>query len=294
MRKPVLLIFANAAILIVLFSMMTQSLFIVARLASAKSVTGQVEVRHAGENAFHPLHVGEAVKAGDEVQSAEDGRAEFAWPDGTRWKIEPQTRLTIERALLNSRSKTEHTQLRLDAGKVWVRVVKTLASGSGFGIETPTALAKVRGTVWSIEVSGDQTRVGVYKGFVEVTGDKTTEIVRPGLEAIAGTEGVKLERARNQSGFGANPDLLRPLLDVQFSLGKVAAIVNGRTEAGDLLTLNGEAIPLLNNGAFLTSVPFKNGHNEWTFSATDKHGVTSSVCRAVEFDGKTARLSACR
>ncbi len=294
MRKPVLLIFANAAILVVLFCLMAQSLFIVARLASAKSVAGQVEVRRAGENVFHPLAVGEAIKAGDEVRSGATGRAEFIWPDGTRWKIEPQTRFTIERAALNSWRKTEHTQLRLDAGKVFVRVVKTLAPDSLFQIETPSALAKVRDTVWSIEVEGDRTRVGVYKGSVEVTGDKTSETVHPGLVAVAGHDGVELERARNQSAFRANSDLLYPLLDVHLSPGKVAAIVSGQTEVGGVLTLNGEPVPVLNNGTFFKNVALTKGHNQWMVVATDKHGVTTKVCRAVEFDGKTATLGACR
>ena len=294
MRKPVLLIFANASILIVLFCLMAQSLFIVSRLASAKAVSGQVELRRNGGGAFQPVTLGETVKTGDEIQTGANGRAEFAWADGTRWKLEPNTRLSITRAASNSWRKTEQTQFRLDAGKVFVRVVKTLAPGSSFQIETPSAVAAVRGTVWSIEVAGDQTRVGVYKGFVEVTGAKGAETVRPGKEAVAGGGAVSLESARDNAAFEANPDLLRPALDVDVRPAKGGAILTGQTEAGDALTLGSECVHVLSNGAFVRRVPLQVGHNEWKLSATDKHAATSTACRALEYDGKTATASVCR
>ncbi|RYX85707.1 hypothetical protein EON83_05050 [bacterium] len=285
MRKPVLLIFANAAILIVLFSLMTQSLFIVSRLASVKSAKGSVEIKRAGEDTFHPISIGEVVKTGDELQTGADGRAEFAWADGTRWKLEPKTHLTIERAAVNSWRKTEQTQFRLDAGKVFVRVVKSLAPGSSFQIETPSAVAAVRGTVWSIAVENGQTRVGVYKGFVEVN-DSTTgaQTVRPGHEAVTGTNGIELKNGSDDASFESQPDLIRPTLDVNVKLGKVAAIISGETEVGDKLTLNGSGVTVLGNGGFLKRSDLKQGHNEWILVATDKHGETSTACRAAEFD----------
>ncbi|BCM91976.1 hypothetical protein IAD21_03855 [Abditibacteriota bacterium] len=285
MRKPVLLIFANAAILIVLFCLMTQSLFIVARLASVKSTTGSVEIKRAGEDAFHAVAVGDVVKAGDELQTGDNGRGEFAWADGTRWKLEPKTHLKIERAAINSWRKSEQTQFRLDAGKVFVRVVKSLAPGSSFQIETPSAVAAVRGTVWSIEVANGQTRVGVYKGFVDVNTDgKGTQTVRPGHEAVAGDNGVKLENTSDDAAFEAQTDLIHPTLDVDVKTNKAAAIITGQTEAGDSLTLDGKDVRVLGNGAFLRRIEMQPGHNEWTFVATDKHGETTSACRAVEFD----------
>lgn len=296
MRKPVLLIFANAAILIVLFALMTQSLFIVTRVASVKSATGSVEIKRAGEDAFHPIAVGDVVKAGDELHTGSDGRGEFAWADGTRWKVEPNTQLKIERASANSWRKTEQTQFHLDAGKVFVRVVKSLAPGSSFQIETPSAVAAVRGTVWSIQVENNQTRVGVYKGFVQVNGSTEEQTVRPGQEAVASADGIHLTKTASDADFEAQADLLRPTLDVHVKTGHVAAILNGQTEAGDKLTLNGKDIPVLGNGAFLTRLPLQEGHNEWKFVSTDKHGETTTACRAVEFDSakNTSTESKCR
>ncbi len=295
MRKPALIIFANASILIVLFCLMAQSLFIVSRLASAKAVSGRVELRRGGQGAFSPVTLGETVKTGDELQTGSDGRAEFAWADGTRWKLEPSTHLSITRAASNSWRKTEQTQFKLDAGKVFVRVVKTLAPGSSFQIETPSAVAAVRGTVWSIEVNGGQTRVGVYKGFVEVSGAGGAQTVRPGKEAVTGNGGsVALESAHNAAAFAANPDLLRPTLDVDVRTVQKSAILSGQTEAGDALCLGNECVRVLSNGAFVRRVPLQTGHNEWRLTATDKHAATATACRAVEFDGQTATPGACR
>ncbi len=297
MRKPVLLIFANAAILIVLFCLMTQSLFIVVRVASVKSATGTVEVKRNGEDSFHPIVVGDIVKAGDELKTGPNGHGEFAWADGTRWKLEPKTHLKIERAAINSWRKTEQTQFHLDAGKVFVRVVKSLAPGSSFQIETPSAVAAVRGTVWSIEVENGKTRVGVYKGFVQVNGTGTgAQTVRPGHEAVASEGGVQLENTSNDAAFESQPDLIHPTLDVAVKVGKLAAIINGQTESGDTLTLDGKNVTVLSNGAFLKRADLQQGHNEWTLVATDKHGETTSACRAVEFDAGngSSTPSACR
>lgn len=219
------------------------------------------------------------------MQTGADGRGEFAWTDGTRWKLEPNTHLKVERAAINSWRKSEQTQFRLDAGKVFVRVVKSLAPGSSFQIETPSAVAAVRGTVWSIEVANGQTRVGVYKGFVDVNSEgKGSQTVRPGHEAIANDNGVRLEDTSDAAAFESQPDLVHPTLAFDVKVGRVAAIISGQTEAGDNLTLNDKSVPVLGNGAFVRRAPLQQGHNEWTLVATDKHGETSSACRAIEFD----------
>jgi hypothetical protein len=298
MRKPVLLIWTNAAILIVLFALMTQSLFLVSRIAHTKWARGQVEVLHQGQSDWRSVVEGTPVKTGDTLRTGSDGRAEFAWVDGTRWKLEPNTLLVIERAQLNSMRASERTQLRLETGKVWVRVVKHLGPNSSFEVQTPRAQASVKGTVWSIEVVGEQTRVGVLHGFVDVTasGQSYAQRVSPGFQAVAGQDSLELQSAspKDQAEFQAQSDLTHPELEVSVKLGQTSAMLSGQTETGDSLALGDEPVPVLGNGTFIARVALVKGHNEWKFTATDKHGETTSTCRAAEFDGQRATTSACR
>lgn len=216
MRKPVLLIWTNAAILVVLFALMSQSLFLVTRIAHLRSASGHVAISRQGQGEWMPVSAGAPLAPGDAVQTGSDGRAEFAWADGTRWKLEPNTLLLVERASSDSYHRSEQTQFRLERGKVWLRVVKPLGANSGFQIETPSATASVRSTVWSIEVAGDQTRVGVWKGFVDVkgagAGSSSEEHVTPGTKAVVNASGVKLLRATapDEAAFRAQDDLIRP------------------------------------------------------------------------------------
>ena len=295
MRKPVLLIWTNAAILIVLFAALTQSLFLVTRIAHTRWARGQVEVSRSGQSDWTPVASGTPIKAGDTLQTGSDGRAEFAWADGTRWKLEPNTRLVVQRAFGSSWRGGEHTQFRLESGKVWVRVVKRLDKNSSFGIETPSALATVRGTVWSIEVAGTNTLVGVWKGFVDISAAGAKTRVSSDSKAVVSDAGVELQNASSddKTAFELQTDLTRPELEVDVKVGRSSAILSGHTEAGNTLMLGCESLNVLSNGAFITRLPLVKGHNEWKLTATDLHGETTSACHAAEFDGQKATTSAC-
>jgi len=297
MRKPVLLIWTNAAILIVLFALMTQSLFLVSRIAHTKWANGTVRIQRANGGSWKAVERGTPVIAGDVLSTGADGSAEFAWADGTRWKLEPNTKLRVERAEGASWRGGERTQFRLESGKIWVRVVKTLVAGSGFEVETPGATASVRGTVWSIETDGKQTRVGVWKGFVDVAnGRGDARRIQPGTSAVVGSGIVEVQIAppAQDAAFRAQTDLTHPDLKLSARRFGKNAILSGRVEEGDALFFGCHAIEANPNGAFVQRFPLVSGHNQWKFSATDKHGESASVCRAMEFDGNTATPAACR
>lgn len=296
MRKPVLLIFTNALILIVIFVLLAQSLFLVQRIAQAGEVKGKVEVARRGGD-FSPLKSGQTVIVGDEVRTGQDGIAEFTWADKTRWRVMPNSRLTIKKAIVNSVKKAEISQFRLDAGKVFIRIVKSFAPGSSFEVETPTAVAAVRGTVFSVEVAGNQTKVGVYKGAVKVSdGAKNqSKTITPGQEALAGEAKIALG-ATDNAAFQSQPTLLKPSLEAQIKTRGDLIFLWGETETGDKVSINGQNAKVLNNGTFRKSLKLVAGYNEWKIASTDKHNAQNSACRAVNYDAKTRSVTetACR
>jgi hypothetical protein len=280
MRKPVLIIFANACLLIAIFGLLAQSLFVVERVATVKAVEGKVEVQRGGEGSYSPLVAGMVIQIGDMVRTAAGSSAQFSWLDGTRWKLLHDSEAAIRAASFSSTHKTEVSKLQLLKGKVLVRVAKALAGDSSFEVETPTALAATRGQVFSVAVRGGFTAVDVFKGTVSVSnlqGDSEA-VATPEKRAFETVKGWHISRPENVREFLAETDFVRPLLQVD-GISKQAyfAVIKGQTEAGSRLVIDGKKVPVLGNGTFVGRVQLTPYKNSWKIVSTDSYGQTNSV-----------------
>ena len=293
MRKPVLLIFINAMILIVVFVLLAQSLLIVQRLAQADKVQGTVQVQRGGGGEFVALQSGQTVAVGDVVRTGRDGTAEFTWADKTRWKLTPQTQLTVAKATINSAKDAENSRFRLDSGKLFVRLAKPIKSGSSFEVQTPRATATVRGTVFSVEVEPTgATRVETFAGRVQMQSAGHTAFVGAGKVGTTGRNSIELSRFSG-ADFRSQTALIRPQLSARVKpFNKDIVIVQGVAEVGNDLQINGERALMLGNGKFGRRFQMRDGHNEWRVVATDKHGAKSTQCRALDYNAKTDTTSA--
>jgi hypothetical protein len=288
MRRPVFLIFTNAMILLVIFALLAQSLLIVKRLAVADTLSGMVEVQRNGRGDFRALSRGEFLKTGDIVRTGKDGQAEFKWANGTRWKILSNTQLTVKQSTFNVLKRAEQNSLKLTSGKVFVRSIKLLTPTSQFEIETPTAVAAVRGTIFSVEVENGKTKVDVFKGAVNVrqstlqSNVHKAKTITPGQELVA--DGRNLHTRANvgsQAEFLRQSSIVLPPLDVKLKAqddGKV--LVQGETEADDVVTINKEPVKVLGNGVFRKLlIPPANGR--FVIISTDPHGNRAIVTKSI-------------
>jgi hypothetical protein len=288
MRRPVLLIFINAMILIVVFSLMTQSLVVIQRIARADALNGHVEVQRGGHGDFKALAPGDMIKTGDVVRSAAGSTAEFKWADGTRWKIMPQTEITVKKSVHNAIKRSDDSQLKLTAGKVFIRIVKALQPTSRFQVETPTAVAAVRGTIFSVAYQNGKSEVAVFKGRVAVSskGENGSELesIEPGRAAISTAPGDLQERddGRDAQEFEQQKSIVLPELDARLETMPSGRLwISGQTESGDRVLVNGKAARVLGNGAFRQPVNPKTPGELITVVATDKHGARAvKVLRA--------------
>lgn len=293
MRRPFFLIFVNFGILLVLLAMLTQSLFIVQRIAVTEEISGHVDVQRGGRGDFRPLSRDSLVKTNDVVRAANDGSAEFRWPDGMRMMVTPGTQLAIKKVSFNSAQRADSSEFKLDSGKIFVRIVKNLASGSKFEVETPTAVAAVRGTIFSVEVRDGKTQVAVYKGEVKVSSaaknDKKTQVIAPGQIALSAKSGEIQTRAdaSQNVAFEAQKSIVTPELRARVVAMQdtKTLLVAGQTEAGNSVTIDGKPVRVLGNGDYRLRVPVKIGENSYIIKTVDKHGATSSVIAA--YDAKT-------
>ena len=169
----------------------------IARSASLDHVEGMVELMPAGSHAWRAASTGERVEAGSQVRTGPSSSASLTFFDGSTMDLESQTEVTIVQM-----------SAQPDGGRVIVlnqalghthsRVRKVADRASRFEIETPAAVAVVRGTEFAttVETNGT-TSVTVIDGLVEVTAQgMTVEVsagqmtsVRPG-EPPAAASGI--------------------------------------------------------------------------------------------------------
>jgi hypothetical protein len=285
MRRPVFLIFVNAMILLVVFALLTQSLLIVQRLAQAQAVAGHVEVQRGGRGNFRALAQGDFVKTGDVVRTGTASASEFRWADGTRWKVLPNSVLTVKKATSNTAERADHSHLHLAEGKVLVRITRALERGSRFEVETPTATADVRGTIFSIESTGGasgQTRVRVWKGEVSLAGrsGRHTTVATGQTARVEGGEVSATADPDNSREFEAHPTIARPMLSAFVSAleaspsGAAMALVSGTSEVGSDVLVNGELARVRFNGAFRLKVRVPQDR-AFHVVVRDRHGATT-------------------
>lgn len=271
---------------------MTQALFIVKRLAKVETIQGHVMVRHGSAGDFIALTSDDFIKTNDVVTTGPDGHVELKWADGTRVKLEPNSNLAIKNTSYNMARKAENSQFQLNRGTVFVRIVKKLSPQSNFEIETPTTRAAVRGTIFMVKVERGKTEVAVHKGAVRVTSGQqnpSETYITPGQSAFSQVIGqIQVDETKSQNTgiadpFTAQQSIVKPELSARIralSDGK-RALIQGRTEAGDTITINGKTVRVLGNGVFIYRAPIKPGLNQFSIVCTDKHGATCQLTKTL-------------
>lgn len=102
---------------------------------------------------------------------------------GARIRLGPESAVVIQSV---GEAEPKKPTLRMTSGVMLVHVLRDLMSGRGFTVETPTAVAGVRGTVFDVRVTSHQTSISVWEGVVEVRARAS----RQGVPVFAGEEAV--------------------------------------------------------------------------------------------------------
>ncbi|MEK6590919.1 MAG: FecR family protein [Nitrospinota bacterium] len=134
-------------------------LFLIPELSSAEVVgefsyvSGRVDILRVNATAVAPVEMRDSVFMGDIVRTKSDGNAEIIFNDKTTIRLAPETRIKIDEYVFNPDSSRKTGSLSLFRGKVRAIVSKAKAGlipvavgTSTFTINTPTAIAGVRGT----------------------------------------------------------------------------------------------------------------------------------------------------
>jgi FecR-like protein len=155
---------ALAALLFLLFA----SVAVAEDVGSVASLRGQAEIGRGG--AFTPATVGAGVQVGDELRTG-DGQMRVVFRDDSVIDLAENSTMTVDTQVFDPGSSRFTSLMRLAAGKARALVSKVYGTaGASYEIQTPTAVAGVRGTSFLIEydASSDATNVFGIEGRIMV------------------------------------------------------------------------------------------------------------------------------
>ena len=251
MRRAAVLFITTAVILVFVALLVTHFLFVVERIAFVSDLKGTVDVRAPGAKDFTPLSQDSHVQAGSVLRTDSTGEAQIGWADGTRIRVAPNSALTILKCRLDKASGRSESLLKLDAGKIWTRVMRTLQAQSKFEVRTPTATAGVRGTTFSVEVRPDGgTVVSVWEGTVATASGGATVAVEGGNEvALQGGAPPRKLTDDERAGWERS-GMTGPLLRCTLQAKGTNVSCNGRTDPGATVTVQGQSVRVDDEGRF--------------------------------------------
>lgn len=141
------------------------------------------DVQHRGSEFYHrfePATEGMAVFPQETVRVGMGSKAELVFPDGVEVLLRENTEVRLH---LDEVGELELRVLQVDEGEVVVRHPEGLLDRIRFEVETPSAIAAVRGTIF--RVRSDEwlrTTASVQHGTVAVSShNPTTVILTPGM-----------------------------------------------------------------------------------------------------------------
>ncbi len=196
--------------------------------AEIVSLEGLGEYREAQQPAWSKARLKQELAAGNFVRTGDVSRMGLLFADRTQIRLNQNSMLQI-REIAKADGKT--TVLDLKAGRSWVQS-KTLPKG--LVMNTPSAVAAIRGTDWEMDVGPDGTSIlTVLSGEVEFSNDHGRVVVGRDEQARAevGKAPEKLvirnprDRVQWVSSFTVDPRRYAELRDPQSADSKALAPV---------------------------------------------------------------------
>jgi tetratricopeptide (TPR) repeat protein len=145
-------------------------------IATAVSVQGTVEVQRAEQTAWQPVKLNEIFAAGDTVRAQARSRADIQLLDQSVLRLNQNTQITLQPA---KEERTGVVNLARGAAHFFSRGPRSLE------VNTPFAVAGVRGTEFFIEVEPDRTRLTIFEGTVLAENPIGSLMLTTGQSAVA-------------------------------------------------------------------------------------------------------------
>jgi hypothetical protein len=122
--------------------------------ATVVNVKGEAQYSTGG--AWQPLKSGMTLMSGSVIQTAEGAEVDLDMGPSGVLKVEPSSTVSIDKLTVEKTSADTITETQLDVrkGKIAGKTKGSLSSASRYEIKTPTGVAGIRGTVFSVGADG--------------------------------------------------------------------------------------------------------------------------------------------
>ncbi|MEP0813568.1 MAG: FecR domain-containing protein [bacterium] len=154
-----------------------------AAIAQAFSVTvirqaGKVEVKTAGAKEWTKSAPDMVLQGGDSIRTLKNSKVQLLFPGDAVVLIKENSQLNLKELSAGGGGKVKTV-----AGSFLFNLEKALSPGSTFEVESPGALAVVRGSKWAQFISfGGALLLVAFESDIEVSAGGETVIVSPGFE----------------------------------------------------------------------------------------------------------------
>jgi hypothetical protein len=135
--------------------------------AFISSLEGDAQIKKANSPDWSKAKIDEPLAVNDVIKSGVNSKVSVTFFDGSVIELKPDTRIEIKEL---QQGKSKSIKLKQELGATLSKVEKLLDSASRYEIETPAAVAAVRGSQMIVEVEIDgTTSVGNVAGSISVT-----------------------------------------------------------------------------------------------------------------------------
>lgn len=155
---------------------------------TVSKVVGKVEVIKAGTTELIPATDGMTLSIGDTLKTGDNSSVTLTFLAGNMLQVVSNAQLKIEKNQLEGETPALNARVAITSGQLKA-ILKNLPPKSVFEVETPTAVAAVRGTVYYVGSNGE---IYVEEGSVTVTNILTGEqfVVYEGQIAVVSESGA--------------------------------------------------------------------------------------------------------
>ncbi|MBI5454367.1 MAG: FecR domain-containing protein [Deltaproteobacteria bacterium] len=179
---------------------------------------GKADITRAGSSTAVPVRNGDKVFVGDVVRTKAGSKAELTFNDKTVVRLAPESRIKVDEYLFNPDGGRKKASLYLFRGKVRgvvstfkKKVIPVSMNESTFNIQTPTAIAGVRGTDLFVFYLRGTTGVVFNEGLgfvynprvpaqvVDIRAGQSTFILHPEAPPLPPRRALNIEFVRHTS-----------------------------------------------------------------------------------------------
>ena len=158
---------------------------------------GLVETMPAGGGEWSTATQGQQLKPGDSIRTSEGAAVEMSYESGAVASLEGGSEMSVKSSKADYDNDDYETELEVVMGKVLVNVGKVGSESLSFKVNTPVAVAAVRGTEFVVDVTGrEDADIAAFSGTVQVTkaGSGESAFVKKNSKLSVQKKSIKLQK----------------------------------------------------------------------------------------------------